>query len=85
MPAKQATINTIDAIWALVQCQPKTVQRALIKRFVILDAEQRAMRRANIITPEMQTRLEASRKDINEGRGKECRTKAELISFLAAL
>jgi len=37
------------------------------------------------ITPELRTRIEASRKDIKKGRGKDCRTKAELTSFLAAL
>lgn len=84
MPPQSATVNAVDAIWALVQCQTKSVQRALTKRFVALDSELRAQK-ANAISSELQVRLDASREDIKAGRGTRCNTKEELHSFLASL
>ena len=81
-----STANTVDAIWTLIQCQTKSVQRALTKRFVALDAAQRAQRSTvNTITPELQTRLDAARKDIQEGHGTVCKTQEELHAFLSSL
>lgn len=86
IPMQSSTANTVDAIWTLIQCQTKSVQRALTKRFVALDAEQRAQRsKANTITPELQTRLDAARKDIQEGHGTVCKTQEELHAFLSSL
>lgn len=85
VPPQQPTVNAVDAIWSLVQCQTKSVQRALAKRFIALEAERKEFRKANTISPDLQSRLDASRKDIQEGKGTICRNKAELQSFLAAL
>lgn len=85
MPPQPVATNMVDAIWTLIQCQSKSVQRALTKRFVALEAEQQAQRKVDTISLELQTRLDASRKDIKEGRGVVCRSKNELQSFLAAL
>lgn len=83
---KSSTAGTVDAIWTLIQCQTKSVQRALMRRFVALDAEQRAQHvAARSITPELQARLDAARKDIKEGRGTECKTQEELHAFFSAL
>ncbi|MGM9831695.1 MAG: hypothetical protein ACI3Z5_06730 [Paludibacteraceae bacterium] len=48
----------------------------------VLCVEQHA---TNSITPELQARLDAARKDIKEGRGTVCRTQEELHAFLSAL
>lgn len=78
------SVNMVDAIWTLVQCQTKSVQRALTRRFVVLDAKQRADKN-NVISPKMQVLLDASRKDIREGKGTTCHSKTELFSFLDTL
>lgn len=85
MPPQPVTTNMVEAIWALVQCQSKSVQRALAKRFAALGTKQPVQSKADTINPELQARLDASRKDIEEGRGVVCRSKNELQSFLAAL
>lgn len=67
-------VNTVDAIWALIQCQTKSVQKALTKRFVALDREQL-----------LQARLDSAREEIEKGNCVTCNTQDELDSFLASL
>ena len=72
MPTQQ--VSAVDAIWSLVQCQTKSVQKALIKRFVALDKEQA-----------LQARLDAARQEIANGNCTTCNTQDELDNFLKSL
>lgn len=72
MPAQQ--MNTVEAIWSLIQCQTKSVQKALTKRFVALDKEQA-----------LQAKLNATRQEIAAGNCITCKTQEELDNFLASL
>lgn len=72
IPASQ--VNMVDAIWSLVQCQTKSVQKALTKRFVALDREQ-----------QLQVKLDNARQEIAAGNCTTCNTQDELNQFLAAL
>lgn len=72
MPIQQ--VNTVDAIWTLIQCQTKSVQKALTKRFVALDKEQT-----------VQARLDSAREEIAKGNCVTCNTREELDNYLASL
>lgn len=74
MQVNASQVNKVDAIWALIQCQTKSVQNALIKRFVALDREQN-----------LRAKLDSARQEIAKGNCTTCNTQEELNQFLATL
>jgi len=70
MPPQTAQMDPTEALWTLIQSQSKSVRKTLTKRLVEWD---------------LQTRLDAARKDIREGKGITVNSKEELKTYLDSL
>lgn len=73
----QVPISTIDALWALIQAQPKKVREALSRRM----AEDYASSR-NIITPELAIQIRKAREEYSKSETICCHTKEQMQQFL---
>ena len=77
---KPATINMIDALWALIQAQPKKVREALSQRL----AEENASAK-NIITPALAMQIRKAREEYSKGETTRCETPEQMMQFFDSL
>lgn len=75
-------VNTIDALWSLIQSQPKKVRAALTKRIIQQDVEAEAMRQRLMVKESLTYAL----RDVKEARqsGRKLKTAEEFLAELEA-
>ncbi len=74
---KPTTVNLIDALWALIQAQPKRVREALSQRL--------AEENANIITPALAMQIRKAREEYSKGETTRCETPEQMMQFFDSL
>ena len=77
---KPTPIDMIDAIWTLIQAQPKRVREALSQRL----AEQNASAK-NIITPALAAQIRKAREEYSKGESARCETPEQMQQFFDSL
>lgn len=77
---KPTSINMIDALWALIQAQPKRVREALSQRL----AEENASAK-NIITPALAMQIRKAREEYSKGETTRCETPEQMLQFFDSL
>ena len=77
---KPTSINIIDALWALIQAQPKRVREALSQRL----AEENASSK-NIITPALAMQIRKAREEYSKGETTRCETPEQMKQFFDSL
>lgn len=77
---KPASINMIDALWALIQAQPKKVREALSLRL----AEENGSAK-NIITPALAMQIRKAREEYSKGETTRCETPEQMKHFFDSL
>lgn len=75
-----ATVNMIDALWALIQAQPKKVRQALSLRL----AEENASAH-NIITPALAMQIRKAREEYSKADTTRCETPEQMQKFFDSL
>lgn len=73
-------ISTIDALWALIQAQPKRVREALSKKMA-----EDAVCTKNIITPAIAKQIRKARKEYSRGETIRCESPEEMQQFFDSL
>ena len=76
----QESISMVDAIWALIQAQPKKVRQALSVRM----AEDNASAK-NIITPALAMQIRKARKEYSKSETTRCETPEQMQQFFDSL
>lgn len=79
-PQSLGTISAIDALWALIQAQPKKVREALCCRM----AEDVASAK-NIITPAMAVQIRKAREEYSKAQTTRCETPEQMLQFFENL
>lgn len=79
-PQSPQTINAIDALWALIQAQPKKVRQALC----VLLAEDTASAK-NMITPAMAMQIRQAREEYSKAQTTRCETPEQMKQFFDSL
>lgn len=77
---KPTSMDMIDALWALIQAQPKRVREALSQRL----AEENASSK-NIITPALAMQIRKAREEYSKGETKRCETPEQMMQFFDSL
>ena len=77
---KPASINMIDALWALIQAQHKRVREALYQSL----AEENASAK-NIITPALAMQIRKAREEYSKGETTRCETPEQMLQFFDSL
>lgn len=77
---KPNTSNIIDALWAVIQAQPKKVREALSIRL----AEDNASAK-NMITPAMAKQIRKARQEYSKGETVSCQTPEEMQQYFDSL
>lgn len=77
---KPASIDMIDALWALIQAQPKRVRVALSQRM----AEQNASAH-NMITPALAIQIRKAREEYSKGETTRCENPEQMKKFFDSL
>lgn len=77
---KPTSLNMIDAIWTLIQAQPKRVREALSQRL----AEQNASAE-NIITPALAMQIRKAREEYSKGETTRCENPEQMQQFFDSL
>ena len=74
------SIDMVDAIWALIQAQPKKVRQALSVRM----AEDNASAK-NMITPALAMQIRKAREEYSKGETTRCETPEQMQQFFDSL
>lgn len=77
---KSQTLSTIDALWTLIQAQPKKVREALSNRM----AEEN-MSANNMITPAIAMQIRKAREEYSKAETVRCNTPEEMQSYFDSL
>lgn len=77
---KPNTINMIDALWAVIQAQPKKVKEALSIRL----AEDNVSAK-NMITPAVAKQIRKARQEYSKGETISCQTPEEMQQYFDSL
>lgn len=71
-------INTIDALWTLIQSQPRKVREELSARLAQYNTK-------NMITPEMAVQIRKAREEYSRGETIRCSTPEEMQKYFDSL
>lgn len=71
--SNSTSINTIDAIWNLIQCQSATVRKALTKRMIEAEEKRKTLRQQKMVEETLTRALDEVRESERTGK--------ELMSF----
>ena len=71
--SNSTSINTIDAIWNLIQCQSISVRKALAKRMIEADENRKILRQQKMVEETLSRALDEVRESERTGK--------ELMSF----
>lgn len=74
------SVNMIDALWALIQAQPKKVRQELSQRL----AEDNASAH-NIITPELAMQIRKAREEYSKAKTARCESPEQMQQFFDSL
>lgn len=78
--AKSKSTNMVDAIWALIQAQPKKVRQALSVRMAQDNASAK-----NIITPALAMQIRKAREEYSKAETVRCETPEQMQEFFDSL
>ena len=83
---EMSRISPVDALWALIQGQSKSVQKTIKHRLdVLYPAESPESAFAKTTSPDLKVRIEKGREEIRRNECVTVRSKEELDDFLSAL
>lgn len=74
------SVNMIDALWTLIQAQPKKVRQALSLRLAKENASAQ-----NIITPELAMQIRKAREEFSKAETTRCETPEQMQQFFDSL
>lgn len=78
--AKSKSTSMVDAIWALIQAQPKKVRQALSVRMAQDNASAK-----NIITPALAMQIRKAREEYSKAETVRCETPEQMQQFFDSL
>lgn len=62
------SINTVDAIWNLIQCQSLTVRKALTKRMIEADENRKTLRQQRMVEETLSRALDEVKESKHSGK-----------------
>lgn len=74
------SINMIDALWTLIQAQPKKVREALSQRIM-----EENLSSKNVITPALAIQIRKAREEYSKGETTRCETQEQMQQFFDSL
>lgn len=75
-----ASVSMIDALWTLIQSQPKKVREALSQRII-----EENLSSKNMITPALAMQIRKAREEYSKGETTRCETAEQMQQFFESL